>query len=218
MRIFGSVARGEERPESDVDVLVDLDPGRTLFDLAALEERLERLVGVPSKSRPRASCATRCAAPRSAMPSASRDCPLSVADDRASAPRTLALRAFERLEHMGAAAHVIAGSVARGRESFDADPALADAVLYQLVVLGEAAKAALQADPSLATRFSTVPWSSMARVRDRAAHHYYKLDRDVVWETAQTAVPAAAVAIQVALRALARENGWTRTSDTEGVE
>ncbi|HEY0779074.1 MAG TPA: nucleotidyltransferase family protein [Gemmatirosa sp.] len=47
VRVFGSVARGEERPESDVDVLVDLDPGRTLFDLAALEERLERLLGRP---------------------------------------------------------------------------------------------------------------------------------------------------------------------------
>ncbi len=45
VRIFGSVARGEERPESDVDVLVDLDPGRTLFDVAALEERLESLLG-----------------------------------------------------------------------------------------------------------------------------------------------------------------------------
>ena len=77
-------------------------------------------------------------------------------------------------------------------------------MLYQLVVLGEAAKAALQADPSLAARFPAVPWSSMARVRDRAAHHYYKLDRDVVWDTSRTAVPAAAAAVQVALRALAR--------------
>jgi uncharacterized protein with HEPN domain len=34
-----------------------------------------------------------------------------------------------------------------------------DAVLYQLVVLGEAANAALQADPSRRTRFPDVPWS-----------------------------------------------------------
>ncbi len=47
VRVFGAVARREERPESDVDVLVDLAPGRTLFDLAALEERLEHLVGRP---------------------------------------------------------------------------------------------------------------------------------------------------------------------------
>ncbi len=47
VRVFGSVARGEERPDSDVDLLVDLEPGRTLFDLAALEERLEGLLGRP---------------------------------------------------------------------------------------------------------------------------------------------------------------------------
>lgn len=47
VRVFGSVARGEERPGSDVDLLVDLEPGRTLFDLAALEERLEQLLGRP---------------------------------------------------------------------------------------------------------------------------------------------------------------------------
>jgi hypothetical protein len=36
LRIFGSVARKEAGPESDVDVLVDLDPGRSLFDLGGL--------------------------------------------------------------------------------------------------------------------------------------------------------------------------------------
>jgi predicted nucleotidyltransferase len=45
VRVFGSVARGEERPDSDVDLLVELEPGRTLFDLATLEERLEGLLG-----------------------------------------------------------------------------------------------------------------------------------------------------------------------------
>ena len=36
VRVFGSVARGEERPESDIDFLVTLDAGRTLMDLARL--------------------------------------------------------------------------------------------------------------------------------------------------------------------------------------
>ena len=43
--MFGSVARGEERPDSDVDLLVTLEPGRTLLDLARLE--LEALLGRP---------------------------------------------------------------------------------------------------------------------------------------------------------------------------
>lgn len=47
VRLFGSVARGQEREDSDVDVLVTLDRGRSLLDLARLELRLERLFGRP---------------------------------------------------------------------------------------------------------------------------------------------------------------------------
>ncbi len=47
VRIFGTVARGEEAPDSDVDFLVTLEPGRTLLDLARLEVRLEDLLGRP---------------------------------------------------------------------------------------------------------------------------------------------------------------------------
>ena len=45
VRVFGSVARGEDGEGSDVDFLVALEPGRTLLDLARLEARLEALLG-----------------------------------------------------------------------------------------------------------------------------------------------------------------------------
>lgn len=45
MRLFGSVARGEERADSDVDFIVRLAPGRTLLDLVRLESLLEQLLG-----------------------------------------------------------------------------------------------------------------------------------------------------------------------------
>jgi predicted nucleotidyltransferase len=44
VRIFGSVARGEAKLGSDVDVLVDLEPGRSLLDHAALMLQLEELL------------------------------------------------------------------------------------------------------------------------------------------------------------------------------
>ncbi len=46
VRFFGSVARGTESPESDVDLIVDLEPGRTLVDLAALREEAATILGV----------------------------------------------------------------------------------------------------------------------------------------------------------------------------
>lgn len=44
-RVFGSMARGDEGPESDVDLLVDVDEGRSLLDVIALEQDLEALLG-----------------------------------------------------------------------------------------------------------------------------------------------------------------------------
>ncbi len=47
VRVFGSLARGEDDDVSDIDLLVDLEPGADLLDLAALDIELERLLGRP---------------------------------------------------------------------------------------------------------------------------------------------------------------------------
>jgi predicted nucleotidyltransferase len=47
VRVFGSMARGDDRATSDVDLLVDMEPGRTLLDVIALEQDLEDLLGRP---------------------------------------------------------------------------------------------------------------------------------------------------------------------------
>ena len=45
VRIFGSFARGTARPDSDVDLLIDLEPGRHLLHLIAIKQDLEELLG-----------------------------------------------------------------------------------------------------------------------------------------------------------------------------
>lgn len=45
IRIFGSFARGEADSASDLDFLVDLEPGRSLLDLGGLQMELESLLG-----------------------------------------------------------------------------------------------------------------------------------------------------------------------------
>jgi hypothetical protein len=47
VRIFGSVARGDDDETSDIDLLVDLEPHADLLDLAALDIELEELLGRP---------------------------------------------------------------------------------------------------------------------------------------------------------------------------
>ena len=46
LRVFGSVARGTADERSDIDFLVDLEPGRSLVDLGGLAVDLEALLGV----------------------------------------------------------------------------------------------------------------------------------------------------------------------------
>ncbi len=45
VRVFGSVARGEADEQSDIDLLVDLEPGRSLFDLGGLLMDVQDLLG-----------------------------------------------------------------------------------------------------------------------------------------------------------------------------
>ncbi|HXA15459.1 MAG TPA: nucleotidyltransferase family protein [Thermoanaerobaculia bacterium] len=45
VRVFGSVARGEAAEQSDIDLLVDLAAGRSLFDLGALVMELNESIG-----------------------------------------------------------------------------------------------------------------------------------------------------------------------------
>ena len=45
VQIFGSVARDEAKPTSDLDILIELDPDRTLLDLVAIKQDLEDLLG-----------------------------------------------------------------------------------------------------------------------------------------------------------------------------
>lgn len=46
VRVFGSVARGESDDRSDIDIVVEMEHGRSLLDLAALWRELNELLGI----------------------------------------------------------------------------------------------------------------------------------------------------------------------------
>lgn len=46
-RVFGSVIRGLDTEDSDLDLLIDATPETTLMDVAAIQVELERLLGIP---------------------------------------------------------------------------------------------------------------------------------------------------------------------------
>lgn len=45
VRVFGSVARGTATEESDLDLLVDFEPGRNLFDLIGFKQEIQEALG-----------------------------------------------------------------------------------------------------------------------------------------------------------------------------
>jgi predicted nucleotidyltransferase len=47
VRVFGSRARGDATAESDLDLLISLEPGRSLLDVVAIKQDLEDLLGFP---------------------------------------------------------------------------------------------------------------------------------------------------------------------------
>lgn len=51
--VFGSAARGDDREDSDVDLLVDFAPGTDIIDIIGIKRELEDVLGVPVDLVPR---------------------------------------------------------------------------------------------------------------------------------------------------------------------
>lgn len=45
VRVFGSIVRGEDTADSDIDFLVDMKEGRTLYDLIGFQQDVEKVLG-----------------------------------------------------------------------------------------------------------------------------------------------------------------------------
>ena len=75
----------------------------------------------------------------------------------------------------------------RTREEFDSDETVVRAVLFELAVIGEAAKGISEA---CRDRFPEVPWADVAGMRDVVIHQYFGIDLTIVWNAATVSVPA----------------------------
>lgn len=75
------------------------------------------------------------------------------------------------------------------REQFEGDKKSQQAVIYSLLIVGEAATKIMDRHPEFALANSHIPWRSMRGMRNRFAHGYFDINLDVVWDTVQNAVP-----------------------------
>lgn len=61
------------------------------------------------------------------------------------------------------------------------------AIVRKLEIIGEAVK---KLPPPVRKRYPAIPWSSMARMRDRLAHGYWVVDGEIVWQVVKEELPA----------------------------
>lgn len=95
------------------------------------------------------------------------------------------------LEQMDEAAAQALGYVEGLDETaFAADKRTQQAVILNLLVIGEIAAKLIECEGAFISEHAEVPWLSMKGMRNRIAHGYFELDIGVVWETVQRALPA----------------------------
>ncbi|MBX3012330.1 MAG: DUF86 domain-containing protein [Caldilineaceae bacterium] len=75
-------------------------------------------------------------------------------------------------------------------EQFLSDLKTQDAVIRTLEIIGEATK---RLSPEIRARHSAIPWTSMARARDKLIHAYFGVNVDIVWQIVHDELPTVAV-------------------------
>ncbi len=87
---------------------------------------------------------------------------------------------------------VIGRLVSRGKPPSDGNDMRKLALKRALEVLGEAANHVSEATRA---EYPSIPWPEVARLRIVLAHHYHRVEVDLLWEIATGAVPTVAVAL-----------------------
>ncbi len=187
---FGSVLRDDFRPESDIDVLYALEPGRRINrfaaadELAALFGHTVDFIALPDlrwriRDRVLADAETLYGEP-----------PEGYA--RSGRPRTQEwdvvkdenLYLGDMLDTAREARNIVAG---RTRAEYDSNRMFQLAVLHLVQTIGEAAMRVSQATRA---RHPNIPWTDIIGMRNILVHRYDVINHDVVWDTITNGVPA----------------------------
>lgn len=93
-----------------------------------------------------------------------------------------------RIGHIRDAARSVARFIAgRQREDLDTNEMLRFALVRAIEIIGEAAS---KVSPEARQAAPGIPWREAVGIRNRLVHAYFDVDLDVLWKTADEAVPA----------------------------
>jgi len=99
-------------------------------------------------------------------------------------------RLFDYLGHMEEAVRLAVGYVEDlNKIAFLSDKRTQQAVIMNILILGEAAGKIAAEYPEFVNAHPQIPWREMRGMRNRMAHGYFDINLDIVWETVQKALP-----------------------------
>lgn len=99
-------------------------------------------------------------------------------------------RLYDYIEHMKEAVRLACDYVeGMDNAAFMQDRRTQQAVIMNLIVLGEAATKIMTSFPDFVQANAQIPWQSMRGMRNRMAHGYFDINLDLVWATVQQDLP-----------------------------
>jgi len=187
-RVFGSVRYGIDTPESDIDLLVDPEPGISGFDLAAIQGDLRELLGVdvdvltsnglPDRMRDRVLA--------DARPVGEGDYgyggTVSMRDKSVRLPGYIE----DILKTIGIVERYLEGLT---RSSFMGNMMVQDAIIRRIEVIGEAAANIRRNAPAFEQEHPDLPLKGAHDMRNQLIHGYTDAKLDVVWKVATEDLP-----------------------------
>ncbi|MFH0860290.1 MAG: DUF86 domain-containing protein [Candidatus Altiarchaeota archaeon] len=85
---------------------------------------------------------------------------------------------------------------------FQDDDKTSSAVVRKLEIIGEAAK---NVPSDIRQKNKAIPWSDMAKTRDKIIHGYFGVDYDVIWKTIQEKLPEIKTPLKQLLKELEKQ-------------